>query len=218
MSVTLANLRDSAKIFANMQQSAFLTDAEWALLVNKNYRALYAEVTDVDPQFRVTSSGVTAVTQAANSIALAADFMNLLCVVQDPNTTFERIINPRGIRPTNDDITYRLEGSKIWIEPIAGANGNFGYRYIPQVADLADPGGNMDAELEQFRKYVELGAAIDALSSDEADISAPASLLGVEVTRVRAWATKRRKTDHEVIEDSAGRRRGRYPANGYYLP
>src|SRR6266446_10042559 len=104
MAVLLSDLRTSAMIFANMQQSAFLTPTEWALLINKKYRALYAEVTTTDPQFRVTTSSNQVLTSAANSFTLAADFKSLLCVVKDPATTFERVLNPRGIRPGNDDI------------------------------------------------------------------------------------------------------------------
>jgi hypothetical protein len=208
MAVLLSDLRTSAKVFANMQQSGFLTDPEWALLINKKYRALYAEVTVIDPQFRVTTSAPVNLTASANVITLAADFKGLLCVLKDPGTIYERILNPRGIRPTNDDLTYRIEASSIVIEPLQSAAGTFGYRYIPQITDLADPNGAMDVELEQFREFVELAAAIDAVASDEGDITSLGSLLGVETQRVRDWAKSRRKTDHEVIEDTAGRGRG----------
>lgn len=203
MSVTLDNLRISAKVFANHQQSAFLDATEWALLVNKNYRGLYAEVVEMDPQFRVTTAGTVTLTTAANSMTLAADFMNLLAVCKDPGTFRELYLNPRGIRPTGE-LEYRIEGNKIYVEPLVAATGLFNYRYVPQAADLADPGGTMDVELEQFRKYVELGAAIDCLASDEQDISALAALQGIEKQRVRDWAKKRRKTDHEVVEDVRG--------------
>lgn len=207
MPVTLDNLRTSAKVFANMQQSNFLDPTEWALLANKNYRGLYAEVVEIDPQFRVTTSAPVVLTTVANSMTLAADFMNLLAVVKDPGViNRERYLDPRGIRPTGQ-LEYRIEGNKIYIEPLSFAAGTFNYRYVPQLADLADPGGAMDVELEQFRKYVELGTAIDALASDEQDIAALAALQGIEIKRVRAWATKRRKTDHEVVERVRRRRR-----------
>jgi len=201
VAVTLDNLRVSAKVLANHQQSSFLSDTEWALLVNKGYRDLYAEVVEIDPQFRVTTASTVTLTPTANSMTLASDFMNLLAVVRYPGiASREYYLNPRGIRPTGE-LEYRIEGNKIYVEPLSAVTGQFNYRYVPQVADLADPGGTMDVELEQFRKYVELSAAVDCLASDECDITTLASLFGVQKGRVRDWAKKRRKTDHEVVED-----------------
>src|SRR5688572_1068938 len=108
MAVTLDNLRTSAKVFANMQQSDFLDGTEWALLVNKAYRFLYARVTAKDPQFRVTYTTPVTLTPTANSIALPALFKDLVCVEKDPTDQRRRRLNPVGIRDINEDIAYKI--------------------------------------------------------------------------------------------------------------
>lgn len=207
MAVTLGDLRTSAMVFANMQDSDFLTPTEWALLVNKAYRFLYARVTAKDPQFRVTYTTPVTLTTSANSITFPvgpspAAFKDLVVVEKDPLTQQRRRLNPVGIRDNDvDDIAYKVEGTGVTIEPPWRCNGIFRIGYTPQVVDLADPAGPMDVELEQFREFVELKAAIYALASDEQDITALAALLSVETGAVDEWAQKRRKADPDGVED-----------------
>jgi hypothetical protein len=214
MAVTLGDLRTSAKIFANMQDSDFLDPTEWALLINKAYRFLYARVTAKDPQFRVTYTTPVTLTPTANSIAFPvgpspAAFKELVVVEKDPLTQQRRRLNPVGIRDSDsDDIGYKVEGQAVTIEPPWRCNGSFRIGYVPQVADLADPNGTMDVELEQFREFVELKAAIYALATDEQDIVPLASLLAVELGTVDEWAQRRRKVDSDTVEDVRPRNRG----------
>lgn len=216
MAVTLADLRTSAMIFANAQQSDFLNPTEWALLVNKAYRFLYARVTAKDPQFRVTYTTPVSLTPTANSITFPvgpspAAFKELVLVEKDPLTQQRRRLNPVGIRDSDsEDIGYKVEGQGVTIEPPWRCNGTFRIGYVPQVSDLADPAGAMDIELEQFREFVELKAAIYALASDEQEIVALASLMAVELAAVDEWAQRRRKVDTDRVEDVRPRNSSRW--------
>lgn len=210
MATTLLQLRDGAKIHANKQSTPFLTDTEWTNLINKGYRALWQDVVAIDPSFRVSTEASYALTGSANAHTLPADFMEVSSVRRDPDTTREVYLTPGGVRFPRTELTYRLQGTLLFIEPLERSAGTYKLRYIPQAPVLTNDGDTMDAELEQFREYIELKAAIFALASEESSITELAALLGDEVARVKRWASRRRSYDGDVVEDvrPRGRRRG----------
>jgi hypothetical protein len=214
---TLLQLRTGAKVHANKQSTQFLTDGEWDGLINKAYRALWQDVVAIDPTFRTTSAAFT-LTGSTNTSFLPSNFMEAIAVRRDPGTTNEIYLDLRGTRTRGLDLTYRIEGGNVIVDPKERAAGNYALDYGLAPTDMASDGSIIDAELDQFREYIELKAAIFALASEESSITELAALLGDEVARVKRWASRRRRYDPDVIEDVRPRWRAGRGRRGDFLP
>lgn len=209
MAITLAQLRTRAKVPANLQNSAFLTDAEWNEYINDAIRALYADVIAVNNDFRVTSTNFTISNIATPSTSLPADFMSVRGVIRDFNTTNEEWLDrfpPRVGRGTYIR-SYRLQGSLLVIEPRERSLGTYTLLYNPTYPALTADGNNLDVELEQWQEYVVLHTAIKALATEESDYSQWVPPLAQVQSQVKAWAASQRSSDPDTVEDVRMRRR-----------
>ena len=146
------------------------TDPEWRTLINDAVRYAWRVASAARPDFQVVSSGSTAlpdytvVAGTSASVAVPADFYDLIDFVYGPDTTSEYSLGPftwqnrraPGGWPAPLFLTggvggssCRLMGSTIYIEPSTRAGGIYRIWYCPQVktiradftVDLATAGG-----------------------------------------------------------------------------
>lgn len=204
MALAIAELRQRFQTLYDVQGSAVLdsTDGgEVDQLINDGYRGLWAEVTGVNKDFRVTVLNFTIAT--GQTQALPADFREVRTVRRDPGTTSQIYLTKFGPKSAGNiyDRTYRLQGSSLYIEPLARAPGSYALDYIPQVGKLADATPNVDVELEPFQDFIVYVAVIEAFSREESDASQYLDLLAQARARVRRWAADQRSADPDVPED-----------------
>ena len=190
--------------------STVLTSAEWNKLINDGYRALWAEVTEVHKYFRVNTDTFTITT--GQTRALPADYQETVNVRRDPNTDFMTYLSAFGPRSGSQMYTrtFRVSNTNLYIEPINRASGNYDHTYVIQPPVLAVDGDTLDAELDQFRSYIEYHATIAAMAREEGDPSSfmtmlygspDANIPGMR-KQVKQWAsTKRIGTDPDQIEN-----------------
>lgn len=204
---TLANLVTAAKTAANAQVGGAWSATEWNDACNRSYEAMWVDILSINSAFRVTTTSFT-LTTAVQSSALPADFNSVYKVVKDAGTT-NRITIERHADEVLDGVqrTYRLEGNNIFIDPLEQCAGVYQLRYNPTLIQMT-AGIDMDIELGQFREYVELGAAIAYLDSEEASSAIQTAKFKLIVARVAQWAEGSRSSGPAVPRDVRSRWRG----------
>lgn len=200
--ITLAQLRDRVQVLYDISGSAVLSDAQWNTLVNDGIRALWADVTRINKDFRVNTVPAFTLT-SVQSVALAADFREMRAVRFNPGTQNQDYLQKQSMRNGSQDYlrSYRLQGSSLYIEPLQNCAGTYDYVYIPLPPTLTLDADVFDVELEQFQDYVVYHAVIAALSREESDITQPAQLFASAQSAVIGWASDQRSADPDTIED-----------------
>jgi hypothetical protein len=201
MAITLAQLRARVQILYDITGSAILSDPEWNQLVNDGIRAMWADVTRINKDFRVTTVGFVLTT--VQFTALAADFREIRAVRLNPGTQSQIYLQKQSMRNGSQTFTrsYRLQGTSLYIEPLQNIAGTYDYVYIPQAPVLAADGDLFDAELEQFQDYVVYHAVIASLSREESDIGQSAQLMAAAQSALVGWASDQRSADPDTVED-----------------
>ena len=212
MAVDLAELRQRFQTLYDVNGSAVLDAADGGevdQLINDGYRALWAEVTAVNKDFRVTPQAFTLTT--TQTLALPADFSEVRTVRRDPGTSQQVFLTRYGPRSAANmyDRTYRLSGANLYIEPLLRAPGAYSLDYIPQCPLLSVPSSAVDAELSRFQDFIVYHAVIAALGREESDTSTFFVLMNGTPDgkdpgargRVRRWASDQRSADPSMVED-----------------
>lgn len=207
MSITRDQLQARAEAIADQLPSTtttFVTAAQAVDMVNDGIRALYDDVIDANPDFRVTEGTVYTITStAANFIPLPADFRSVRAVLSDPGTLYQDVIRRGQMRTSFDGYRrqYRVQGQIIYIEPRIRALGNYQLLYNPTPPTLANGTDVLDYELEQFQDVIVLHAAVLMLTKNEWDISSVGAQLAVAKARAARWARNARTADPPMVED-----------------
>lgn len=117
-----------------MTGSKFLFDPEWIDLVNDAIRALWGDVTAVNKDFRVSVLPFSITATATNLVALPPDFREVRFVRRNPGTASEIYLNKLGARAGSQqaEVSYRLEGGSLYIEPRTNSIAPYDLRYVPQ--------------------------------------------------------------------------------------
>lgn len=219
MAVSQANLVTAAKTLANQQVGGPWATQEWNDAVDRAMEALWHCIVTKQPTFRVTVATLTIAAIGTPSVALPADFLSMLRVVKDAGTPMRRQIHRYADEFAGGPFerTFRIEGSTFYIDPMEQSVGSYQIRYTPKITV---PTVNMDAELEQFREFVELHTAINALDAEES----PSDVLQVRLygpngvkADVVSWAAKQRSAEPSRIRDVRPRR-GFGPRRGWSIP
>lgn len=208
MSITRDQLQERAEAIADQPPSTsdtFVTYSQASDWVNDGIRALYDDVIDVNPDFRVTPGSTQAITDiTANYFALPADFRSVRAIMSDPGTTYRDVLPRYQMRAGIRDLlrrSYRIQGSSIYIEPAERSVGNYQLLYNPIAPVLADGNDVLDSELEQFQDVIVLHAAVMMLTKNEWDISSVGAQLAIAKQRAQRWARNARTVDPPSVED-----------------
>lgn len=202
MPTTRSTLAAMARQYADMEHSAFVSDAELSRYLQDSYGELYDLLVSKHQDYFVEGPVEFSVADGANTYALPADFYKLLGVdlslgggrwrEMDPfnfnerNVEGERTYN--GIAPR---VRYRVLGDALHIVPADKAPGAYRLWYVANCPVLAGDSDELDATSDKWREYVIVDAAIKMLSKEESDVSV--------LMAKKAMLTKR-------IEDSAASR------------
>lgn len=200
--ITLAQFRDRVQVLYDISGSAVLSDPQWNTLVNDGIRAMWADVTRINKDFRVTTVAPFTLTSVPN-VTLAADFREMRAVRYQPGTQGQVYLQKQSMRNGSQQFerSYRLQGNQLYIEPLQNCNGTYDYVYIPAAPVLVNDTDVFDVELEQFQDYVVYHAVVQALSREESDITQSAQILATAQEALIGWASDQRSADPDTIED-----------------
>lgn len=200
MATTLANLVIGSKTAANLQTGGPWVAAEWDSAVNRALEAFWVDCLAVNNTLRVTTVTGTITSSTTPYVTLPADFMSMLKVTRDPGLSTRRTVYRSSDELVDGEITYRLEGSKMYIDPLEASPGTYELRYNPLPTALT-VSVDLDAELSQFREYFELHTAISALTSEQSSIADLAPRFAQVQARVMAWANRQRSSEPSKVRD-----------------
>ncbi len=204
MATSLATLRGRVQVKADIASSLTFTDPQVNDIINEAYRAMWSDVLDKNPAFRVTALPFTLAT-GTQTVSLPADFRAVFTVQLNPgNTTSMRYLTVQGPKTGSSryEKTYRLQGQSLYIEPLQNCAGSYQLNYNPSCPVLAADGDTLDAELDAFADYIVLYAA-DQIAGMEANDIQP-SLHAAFMTfqqRLQRWAANARQAEPDKIED-----------------
>ena len=192
--MTLAELRTAVRQRADIQNqsgdytNAFINDTELNSYINQSYFELYDLLVGAYGEDYYVSTPYTFLTDGVNQFFnLPADFYKLLGVdVQvttnvannafwtlKPFTFAER--NKYAVPNTQlyfgiTNLRYRLQGNKIWINPLPQINQTLRIFYVPRMTTLS-----VDADEVQgvsgWTEYIIIDAAIKCMQKEESDVS-----------------------------------------------
>ena len=210
MPKTLAQIRSQAQQIADMEDSDFVTDAEWLTVINQGYRQVYNLLVNSDEDYFTTTSTFT-VTSGDNSATLPSDFYKLKGVdFQLSSGRYRRVqrfnFNDRNLRslPSAGDATlryYRLVAGNIQLQPREGAEGTYQLWYIPKVTNLVND-GDTTVDLLGFDDYIAYWAARHALKKEESSTAQVDQMLSLLERDIAQNAVNRDSAMAETISDA----------------
>lgn len=180
-SMTLAEIRTAAKQRADMVNSSFVSDAEWNSFINGSGYALYDILVASygEDYFSTTYSFTTDGT--SERYALPSGFYKLLGVEVLIASSQYVTLKPfkfgernRFARPGTvilgdlANLQYRLNGSFLWLQPMAASGQTVRIWYVPQWTALTADATTFDG-ISGWLDYVVVDAARKALVKEESD-------------------------------------------------
>lgn len=203
MATSLATLRGRVQVKADIASSLTLTNANVNDMINEGYRAMWSDVVDKNPAFRVTQLPFTLTSTQWTS--LPSDFREVFTVQLNPgSSTAMRYLMTEGPKTGSSlyERTYRLEGQRLYIEPLQNCAGSYQLNYVPTCPVLTADGDTLDAELDAFADYVVLYATIAACAFEANDIGPGYVPTFAEwQKRVQRWAANSRMAEPDKVED-----------------
>lgn len=174
---TLKELRDRAKLLADMENSEFISEAEWNANINDACQQLYNMLVDVRGQEYYATTSTIAVVSGTTQYNLPSDFFFLLDFTLDDGSRYvhprtfelkERAVLLTDGNGTLDNIRYRLQPLKVEFLPSPSASYTATLTYTPTFTELVSDGSTFDG-INGFERWVEYTAAMTALAKEESD-------------------------------------------------
>ena len=180
MSITLSELRSQARDRADMQNSAFVSDAELTKYLNSSIAELHdLLIADGESDYYILSTTFSTVA-GTETYALPAAFYKLKGVdVQSGSEWLS--VRPFNFNERNSgqsaaynlsgiDFRYRLAGSNIMLTPAPSGVNTVKLWYTPVATKLTADADTLD-DINQYSEYVITDAAIKMLQKEESDVS-----------------------------------------------
>jgi hypothetical protein len=218
--ITLANLRSRTRQRANMENSTFVTDAEFNIYINYSINFLKdILISKVGNDYFASSVNFTLV-NGTEAYSLPADFYKILYVEILGDDTyyykmrrFEISEKNYGASPINyyiPDIRYRLRADSITFTPqnlIGGRTVRL--TYVPVPVALSADSDTMNG-LNGWDEYVVLMSARKALVKEEQDVSQIDQELMMLNQKIEAMADNRDESNPMRVSDNTS-----YYADGW---
>lgn len=207
MPKTLATLRTNAKALADMDNTTFVTDAQWRVHINSGLKELY-DILVIGREGYFESEYTTTTVANQSDYALPTDFMKLLdvdleisgqggeyyAVLPYSNSARNRLANVDG-STTNYAAAlpqYKLRGGNLRLLPVPPAGLSLRLKYIPVVGELSDDADELsDIVLDQWSEYIEMYAAIRAMMKEDRDVGYYQRDLAKMAQRIQAASLNR---------------------------
>ena len=158
-SATLSDLKTRARQRADMVNSTFIADAELLNYINASYAELYDIMVQTYEDYYTTSTTFTLTSSDSGVYSLPADFYKLRGVEYQLSGEFVTLYpydwNTRNLRQRSLrrlyvgdlQMTYRIVGSDLRMEPRDNANGDFQLWYVPSYTPLSSDSDVVDSQM-----------------------------------------------------------------------
>lgn len=215
--MTLAELRTASRQRADMVNSQFVSDSELNSYINQSYFELYDILIQKYGDNYFVATPYTFVTDGQNNFfSLPSDFYKLLGVDLALSNTLDSFVT---IRPFNfgdrnryaipnfqsfygvTNLRYRLNGNKLWLTPIPGANQTIKVWYIPKLTTLASDTDTVDG-ISGWTEYIIIDAAIKMLQKEESDVTVLMAQKVAMLDRIKNAAENRDAAFPATVVDS----------------
>jgi hypothetical protein len=197
MAKTLANMRTSAKYYADMENSEAFTTAMWTEWINRGVEDLWDVLTRAGGAdiFGKRATPITIVA-GTSDYSLAADFHQLIgdWISDSSNVPQQRKVRKWGwedeadLRLISGELTnlrrriiHNGTNRVVSFLPVPTVGGKWNYSYIPKPTALSADGDTFDG-LNGWEEYAEIVAAIKAKNKEETD---PSGLI-MDLNRIAA--------------------------------
>jgi hypothetical protein len=213
---SLSALRTEAKKRCDLENSNFVSTAEWNSYLNAGASDLYDKLVsaysnqyNVAPPFIFETDGVT------DRYPLPPDFYKLLGVdVQVSNVRQGWLRVPRfkfgerakfttpyqlfyGILTS---LAYMLDGNKLWVQPVPAGGQFLRVLYVPQCTRMVNDTDVLNG-VNGWEEFVILSACVKALTKRKQDASMYAALAADMVSRITAMAEDRDAGSPSTVVD-----------------
>lgn len=209
---TLSVLRDRCKQRANMENSDFVTDAEWNSYINYSISELRdALASKVGDDYFATSQDIS-LNSSTDVYALSTDFYKVLWVELLCTDGYYRKMARFEISEMNSsahvaalaipEIRYRLRGNNIWLNPQSALGGrSIRVWYVPLLTELSSDSDTVDG-FNGWDEFIILKSARKALVKEEQDVSDIDTELMVIYQRIESMAENRDQAQPMRIQDT----------------
>lgn len=216
MAVTLSQLRTRARQAADMENSAFISDAELTSMVNASYLSLYnLLVTTFEDYFVTGPTTFTLSDSDAGVYALPSDFFKLRgldyllgsdYVTVYPFQWSRRNQLNRALRSTwtgQVELGYRILGTNLRIEPNDSATGTYRLYYIPACTPLSSDSDTLSTQITRsgWEEYIVIDVARKMRIKEESSVDALVSQLAVIKQDIMDSASDRDADQPQYIND-----------------
>lgn len=216
-SVTLLQLRTSAKDRANMEKSTLITEPQWNEYINKSKDSLYDLLISAysDEYYVKTPPYTLTTTSGTNSYALPSDFYKCISVTLVSGGDYIPLNKFSYQRRNRDNYypfrriaryDYRISGNNILFDPIPYDNATIELNYIPLATNLAADGDSL-LGFNGWEEFIILEVAIKALRKEESDTRDLERDLMRITKRLEEMADSRDIGQPAKIIDTSSRRR-----------
>jgi len=208
--VTLLQLRDSAKDRADLTNSTRIDDTQWNEYINKSKDALYDLLLSAygSDYYANPTPTIVSIINGTDTYSLPSDFYKLnLLEYKIDNNTFKSI-KPFSLATKNNtsnnyyygrlspDFRYKIHGSKLILYPLPNSNLTLNLWYTPLATNLVIDSDSLNG-FNGWEEYITIDCAIKAARNEETDT--------VELERDLMRITKR-------LEEMAENRDMAFPA------
>ena len=182
--VALSELRTRAKYRANMENSSFVTDSEWATYINTNLRAIYdVLVMSAGPDYYRSTTTIAAVAGTVN-YSLPADFYKLIAAYAQ---SAGRIVT---LTKTASAVNYAAPTTGVTVQ----------IDYVPVCTKLVLDTDTFDFRGIGWEELVIQMAARDALDKEESDVSTILQRIGELKADIQSASTLDVGTPEMVVD------------------
>ena len=207
---TLAQLRTRCDQRADMEDSDFISDSEQLSYINASYAELYDILVASFQDYYLTSSTFTI--SSGNTETLPSDFYKLRGLDKQIGADWYALKkfnffnrneynNSLLRRRVSADVRYRIQGSTLYIEPEANANGNYKLWYIPVFTPLSAESDTIDG-LNGWEEYIVIDVARKMLAKEESSTAHLDGEKAMMLKRIEDMAAERDSGEPETITNT----------------
>lgn len=172
MAATLTQLRDRARYRGDFESDANITNTILTVWANEAIQELWDIVAAAFQDHSLSATTVFALTggSVANSqLTLASSVYLVRLLEKHPDTPARFEVPPYQLGQKNSlsQLSYRVHGGILQVEPYELAAGNYKLHYLATPTALAADGDTLDTRLWPFEEFVSLSMAIKACMRQE---------------------------------------------------
>lgn len=217
--VTLQELMDRARQYADMQNNNFITEPELKLYIKNACTKYWNLINQLGQDYNLITSPTTLFESNVKDYALPSDFLHVrgvdLAVSSSPQPNDIWLnVKPFQFAERNrfqgypyfsgfgisTYLRYRIKNNFISFDPYPQGYGSFRIHYTPVMPDLLQPTDTIDG-INGFEDYIALKAAERMLAKEESDVSWVLKKINEFEVMIKQAADDRNRDRSDRVQD-----------------